>query len=149
MNTDPEISNIKDSELLSTLDKLVRSETEATLLVLDYLVELERRESYLALGYSSLFDYCTRKLRYSEPDANRRIKGARCISEYPEVRGLLLRKAVSLSTIALFYPLLSKETKAHVLGAVSGKSKREVEDFVSMYRAVPVLKKRESIRPVL
>ena len=149
MKFDSKLSTLNDSQLLSTLDNLVRSETDATLQVIDFLMELERRESYLGLGYSSLFDYCTRKLRYSEPEANRRIKAARCIAGFPEVRKLLSEKAVSLSTIALFYPLLSMETKAEVLCSVAGKSKREVEDFVSLFRATPKPKMKERIRPVL
>ena len=119
------ISSISDQELLNKLSGLVKIENETTIEILLYLAELEERKLYLSMGYSSLFDYCQRKLGYSEPAAVRRIKAARCIKDFPEVKDLLLKRQVSLSTVCLFAPLLNSENKVAVFKGVTGKSKTE------------------------
>jgi len=46
-----------------------RRERGVTLRILHYLIEIERRKLHLLLGRSSMFDYCTRGLGYSESAA--------------------------------------------------------------------------------
>ena len=141
-------SAISDQELLTRISGLAKTENETTVELLLYLGELEERKLYLSLGYSSLFDYCQRKLLYSEPAAVRRIKAARCIKAFPEVEGLLLERAVSLSTVCLFAPLLNLENRVELLQGVKGKSKTEVERFLALYRPV-TQKPVEKIRVVV
>ena len=135
---------IGNEELVCRIQKVAAEECSATVRVLEYLGELERRELHLQLGYSSLFDFCVRKLRYSEPAAVRRIKGARALRNFPEVRELLLNREISLSSLAL----VSSELSPEVLSEIRGKSKREVEAYVASRRpkASPP---REVVRPVV
>src|SRR5512132_478911 len=111
---------------------------------LHYINELERRKLFLELGCSSVFDYCVRKLGYSEPGAGRRIQAARCAWRYPELFPLLREHDVSLSTLACIEPILRDENKDSVIERVRGASRREVERIVSEYR--PPVSLRDRVR---
>ena len=60
------LENLSDYELLNAVCQLQGNEREVTLKIIYHLIEIERRKLYFAQGYSSMFDYCTRKLKYSE-----------------------------------------------------------------------------------
>src|SRR5436190_13391668 len=123
------LENLSDNELLNAVCQLQGKEREVTLKIIYHLIEIERRKLYLAQGYSSMFDYCTRKLKYSEGGAYRRITGARCIKENPELGSLFLDGKVSLCTISkASKPLKAKEIE---LSEIVDKSIRQVEVIVS------------------
>ena len=140
------LNALSDTKVLEDLKTLSARENEVTCEILLYLIEVENRKLYLERGYSSVFDYCTRALGYSEPAAMRRITAARCSKEYPEVYQSLKEKKLTLSSISVFSSILSKENVQGVLEAVSGRSKREVELYVSGFR--PAKRVVQSIRPV-
>jgi 5-methylcytosine-specific restriction endonuclease McrA len=140
---------IVNTQLVQTVEQLVRKETECTVELLEYLGELDRRQLYLELGYASCFDFCTRHLRYSEPGASRRIGCARAMRDYPEcgVKERLLSRSLTLTTLSLVAGELTPETAHTILEAVAGMSKREVEGFLSEKRprsSVP----KEVVRPM-
>jgi hypothetical protein len=99
MNT-TNLGALLNAELVSSLEKLKGQETEATLAVLYHLIELDKRGYYRNLGFSSLFYYCTKKLRYSDSSAGRRITAARCMREFPELAEMLRENQVTLCSIA-------------------------------------------------
>ena len=104
------IVGLSDPELLRSIEDLGRKEREITLEILVHLIEVERRKLHLTLGYPSLFAYCTTRLGYSESGANRRIRSARCIRDFPDVYDLLRCQEVNLSTVALFAGILTPDT---------------------------------------
>ena len=128
------LSELSDNALLKQLEELSRTENQTTIGILLHLAEVERRELYVGLGYSSLFSYCTKKLFYSEPAANRRISCARVASRFPEVLKLLESREVSLSTLSVVAGIITEENKAQVLKAIRGKGRREADVVVSGYR---------------
>ena len=138
------LSLLSDVELADALLKLTGDERVVTLTILHHLNELERRGIFREAGYSSLFDYCTRKLRYSESSAGRRIAAARALLVNPELEGLFLNGAVTLCTIATAAKSIKNNTTA--VAEICNKSKREVEALVKA-EEVPA-KPREVIRPV-
>ncbi len=75
---------LSNEELLVSLKRLKRNEADATLAILYHLIEIEARGIFRDAGYSSLFDYCHRGLKYSEASAGRRVAGARLLTERPE-----------------------------------------------------------------
>jgi hypothetical protein len=83
-----QLEKLSDKELLTKVDALVWTENNATAQLLLHLAELDKRESYVELGYTSLYDYMVRKLRYSEGAAVKRITAARCVRDFPEVHEL-------------------------------------------------------------
>ena len=52
------LSEISDRKLTAQVKKLSRLERVSTLQILLHLIEIERRELHLAMGYRSMFDYC-------------------------------------------------------------------------------------------
>ena len=80
------LRKLNDSDFHFQLETLAGVEHGSTIGVLHYLNDLERRKSYLELGYSSVFDYCVRKIKYSSSQAGRRIQAARVL---PQVSGVL------------------------------------------------------------
>jgi hypothetical protein len=140
------IRSLSNDELLSRIQMLVRRERSVTITILHHLNEIGRRRLYLDLGYSSLFDYCVRKLKYSPSAAGRRIQSARCVRRYPRVLGLLRARELSLGAVALIAPILTDETHASILARVRGRSYREVERVVSEYK--PPVAFRDRVRPV-
>lgn len=135
---------LSDSELAIELPRLVRTERVSTVAVLKLLAELERRRLYAELGYSSLFDYCRRKLCYSEGASVRRIQAARLMQEHPELEERLISGEVSLCTIATAASTI-REGKLEVRD-IAGHSKREVETLVSMTKLVAP--PAERVRPL-
>jgi hypothetical protein len=140
------LSVLSDRELLSRVKDLVSRERAVTLEILVHLIEVERRRLHVGLGYASMFDYCTRHLRYSSSAAARRIHNARCIRDFPEVLGLLEKNEVNLSTVSLVSSILTRENYKDILNRVRNRSQKEVEGIVADYR--PPVMLRDRARPV-
>ena len=129
------------------LEALVKHERATSVQVLEHLVEVERSKLFLQDGYGSLYSYCTKKLRYSEPAANRRICSARALAKFPELRCLLIEGELSLTTLSLVSRQLNDENKDQILGSIRGKSRSEVEEILAETR--PQGRTVERVRPIV
>jgi len=138
------IQDLSDSELRTRIELLRSKERSVTLKFLIHLGEFDYRKLYLEMGYSSLFDYCTRSLGYSDSSAYRRIESARCLREHSELESHFLTGEVSISTIAAAAKAI-KAKKAQAI-AIVGKSAREVEALVA--EVAPTAKPRECIKEI-
>jgi hypothetical protein len=118
-------------EVLAETDQIVAQDRKLTLRLLNNLHEIEQNKFYLELGYSSMFDYCTGHLKFSEPAALRRIRTARCLAVHPQLHPMLGNGDVSLTTVALISYHLKPDNAASLIGAIQGKSKREVEQIIA------------------
>lgn len=136
------LRKLDDSEFHHQFELQASSEHSSTMKMLHFINDLERRKSYLDLGYSSVFDYCVRKIGYSRSAAGRRIQAARCARRYPEVFGMLRLHELSFGIAALIEPILTDDNKGSILGRVRGASHREVERVVSEYRPPVALRDR-------
>jgi hypothetical protein len=141
-----ELKKLNDNDLICHLGDTVRNERGFTVQVLLDLNEMYRRRLYLDLGYSSLFDYCVRKLKYSSSAAGRRIQAARCIRRFPETLRMLRDNELSLSSISLIEPILCDENKRDILDRVRGASSRVVERIASEFR--PPVRFADRVQPV-
>jgi hypothetical protein len=120
----------------------VSNEREATLVVLNFLIEIEKRKLYLEDGYSSMFDYCTSAWGYSSSAAWRRIQTSRCIVRFPRTLEMLERDELNLSTIALASRVLNEQNCDELLPRLCGTSRREAETIASEYREEPAPRER-------
>jgi 5-methylcytosine-specific restriction endonuclease McrA len=136
------LRKLSDSEFHHQFEMVASIEHASTMKLLHFISDLERRKSYLDLGYSSVFDYCVRKIGYSRSAAGRRIQAARCARRYPEVFGMLRAREVSFGIAALIEPILTDDNKDSILERVRGASHREVERVVSEYRPPVALRDR-------
>ncbi len=140
------LSDIKDTDLISRTKKLRDTEHESMTQLLQHLIETEKRRLDLDLGYSSLFDYCVNYLEYSGAAAGRRIQAARCIHRYPVVLEMLEKNELSLTTISQIHGILTDDNYKDILFRVKGASYREVEKIACELR--PPLKLRDRVKPV-
>ncbi len=116
-----------DEQLLTDLDACVKLEKQTTLSVLECIAEVDHRRLWLREGYSSLFDFCVRRLNYSEGEAARRIQSARCAQKVEAVKPLLQENTLSLTALSMIAPFVTKENAKELLPQVENKSSREVE----------------------
>ena len=131
------LSDLSDAELLSKLGVLLGSERELTARLVAHLGEVEERRLHLEAGYSSMFDFCVRRLHLSEGEAYRRIVAARLARRFPVIYSRLASGAVHLSALALLRDRLTEENHVELLDVVSGKSKREVEALLAARYPAP------------
>jgi len=138
--------SVTDRELLDRVETLVRRAHNATLSLILHFGEIERRRIHLTMGYRSMFDYCIRRLRFSESAANRRIRVARCVARFPEVFQLLKEMRLSMMAVSRVSGLINDDNKRYLLGAIEGKTYDEIDAIAAgMKPGVPV---RERIRAV-
>jgi len=126
-----EITKLKDKELVEKFGVLVREEKEATASVVSHLSEIDRRKLYALEGYSSLFNYCVEKYHYSESEAFLRIQAARLSQHFPEILNYLEKDKMTLTTVKLISPYLTKDTKEVIFKETDQKSTREVEKVLA------------------
>lgn len=138
------IEDLTNKVLTERIEILRSKERAITLQFLIHLSEFDKRRLYLEQGYSSLFDFCTRKLGYSESSTYRRVESARCLRDHPELKESFLSGKVSICTISRASKAI-KANKAEVKEII-GKSSREVEALVA--KVAPSNKPREFVKEI-
>lgn len=147
------LKNITNDELLLRTTQLVNEERETTTLVLHHLSEIARRKLYASLAYSSLFDYCTKALGYTESQAQRRISAARLLEGFPQIEEKIQSGTLSLSALASAQTFFRKENihapkdKTAVLEKLENQSTRAVEKTLAGMATAPMVK-RERLRTI-
>jgi len=144
--TRKELEALSNRDLLDNLEKLIHKERRLKVLVLLYLSEIDKRQLYLPMGCSSLFDFCTLHLKYTRATAARRIRAARVAAKYPEALEMLRSGEINITTLSMIGDILDKNNRTELLESIKNKSTRHVEMLVSRHRPVPVI--RDTVRPV-
>ena len=140
------LSRLTDDQLIQRCDRAVRHEQKSTLEILDCLLMIERRSLHPRGGYSSLFDYCIRRWRYSPSKAGRYIAAARCMVRFATVRDLLEQRKLSVCAVARLAGILTEKNSEQLLRQVSELQYREIENIVMTHRVAPIV--RETVRPI-
>ncbi|MBY0370302.1 hypothetical protein K2X33_06415 [bacterium] len=131
---------LEKKELLAEIKSWVKKEKQATLIVLEYLSEIDRRQIWQEEGYSSLHDFCTRYLGYSEGEAARRMHAARCVEQVPQVKPLLEENRLSLSAVSLIAPHINSENASEMLPLIEGKATRDIPRVLAQHFDIPTPK---------
>lgn len=137
MSTIMEFDRISDKALLAEMQRLVASERHATAQLVACLAEFDRRRLYLALGYSSLFRYCTDSLRLSEDATFSRIEVARAVRRFPCLVDQLAAGELTLTAARLLAPHLTSENVRALLAAVRHKGIKEVQCVIARHKPLP------------
>jgi hypothetical protein len=125
------LATLSDDAILLGVTKLLGSERKIVARLISYLVEVEERRLHLNVAASSLYDFCTRKLRWSEGESFRRINAARLAKRFPQIIGMLERGEIHLSTLVLLRDHLTEQNHDSLLADVAGKSKRTVQEYLA------------------
>jgi hypothetical protein len=135
------LKNMTDDALLVETRRLVQKERELLSDILHHLREIERRRLFSILKCSSLFEYATRELGYSEDQAYRRIQAMRLLKDLPEIEAQLNSGALTLTHLGMAQSLFRKEEKIaekifsrtekiRVLKSLANTSKRDAEKIL-------------------
>jgi 5-methylcytosine-specific restriction endonuclease McrA len=141
------LRSLSNQSLADSTRNAASGERRSTRVLLDHLVEIDRRKMHLELGYSSMFDYCTRDLGCSAGAAFRRIQTARCMARFPTLSAMLEKNEVNISTVAQISRVLLKSGDPTLLARIRHKSQREVDELLGEFR--PVAPSRERVRAVV
>ncbi len=140
------LNTLTDTQIIRRGDAVVRSRHELAIELVDCLAEIERRALHLKKGYSSLFDYCTRRWNFSPSKTGRFIAAMRSAKKFPEVRTLLIDRKLTVCGAARVARLLTEENREELLRQVSGQRYIDIERIVASRRIAP--KSREIVRPI-
>ena len=99
MNMGP-FSHLGDQQLLAQTQRLAGNRRCLEVHILDHLGEIDRRGLALRRGFSSLFDYAVRELRFSDAAAQRRIQALRLCRRHGWVRDKLQNGDLTLTAAA-------------------------------------------------
>ena len=124
-------AHLSDRDLLDVTTRVAADERHLTADLLALLGELDARRLYLGHSCASLFTYCTQVLHFSEHAAYHRIEAARAARQFPVILELVADGAVTLTTVTMLRPHLTRENHVAVLDAARHKSKREVEQQIA------------------
>ena len=125
------LANVSDRDLIDATLRAATDERRAIVELLSLLGEVDARRLYLSEGYSSLFAYCTRELKFSEHEAYHRIEAARTARTNPVVLDHLRDGRLTLTSVTLLRPHLTPETADSLIASALDKTKREVEQLVA------------------
>jgi hypothetical protein len=117
--------------------------------VLRHIREIEVRRLFIDLGYSSMYAYCLKRLKYSEGQASRRLASARLLTELPEIEKRIEDGDLSLTNLSKIQSFvraeksanfgLSKDEKLELISEFENKSTRQVEDELLQRSHQPAL----------
>ena len=91
-------SELGDQQLLEQTRRLAANQRCIDVHILDHLDEIDRRGLALRRGFSSLFDYAVRELRFTDAAAQRRIQAMRLCRRQGWVRACLQSGALSMTS---------------------------------------------------
>jgi hypothetical protein len=120
-------SLLSDSELLARMSVLVMHERASTADVIEHLVEVDRRDLYLAQACSSLSAYCRERLGYSEDEASKRVRVARAVRAIPEMLDELRAGRIHLTGLFVVSHYATAANAGELLAEARGKTRRELE----------------------
>ena len=91
-------SGLGDQQLLEQTRRLAANQRCIEVHILDHLDEIDRRGLALRRGFSSLFDYAVRELRFTDAAAQRRIQAMRLCRRHGWVRASLQSGELSMTS---------------------------------------------------
>lgn len=141
-------AHLKDDALLTETIHASSREKTATLELLEYLAEVDRRKAFAIGAFSSLFDYVVRGLGYSETQAAERVNTVRLMRSLDPVWDHLQSGALNLTNAAKIQRHfqaekklaqdLPIEQKLELVEQCLHQPKREVEKILLAEASEPV-----------
>jgi 5-methylcytosine-specific restriction endonuclease McrA len=130
------IQKLTDTQLHNKLLLLAKKVKLLDMEIINHLQEMEVRKLYSEYGYTSLYDYCLRALKFSEDQSYRRIKSMRLAEEMPIVKeslksgDLTIANATMLGSLFDKIPDVPEDEKIKIVNKAVGKSKRDCEEYI-------------------
>ena len=151
----PEETNMSHNSVVNQLKILIKEERKITSEILRHLRTVEAQKIFATLGYSSLFEFCTKELGYSEGAAQRRISAMRLVKSLPEAEEKIVSGAISLSVASQVQSFLRKkkslskplnrQQEIDLLEKLEGASSRDSEKLLIELEPELVSKDKERL----
>ena len=130
-------TRLTNDALLGRLVTLAAQARQSTAELIELLVEMDRRNLHLALGFRSVYRYCRDVLHFSESESYQRMQAASAARRFPVVLALLAEGRLHLAAVRELAPHLSDENHLALLGAAFFKTKRDVAALVAEHYPRP------------
>lgn len=125
-------SRMSDEGLIAHTRGHLKREARLDLELIDDLRELHARKLYLAYGYPSFHEFCTKELGMSDDSAWRRIKAASLVDQFPDVvKPLIAERKVHLTGLALLSRVITPENGERLIQEAASKSTTEIKGMVA------------------
>ena len=133
------------------IKKLIENERSTTHQILIILNELYLGRLFAELGYSSLFEYCTRELKYSSDQACRRISAAKLLRSIPSISKSIEAGELTVTHLSKAQTLFNQvdvnyNEKIDILKRLENTSNFEAEKIICAINPKKLTK--EKIRPI-
>ena len=121
-------------ELDQELAHRLSSERAHTIETILLIAEVDRRKTFVELGFSSTWDYLRRIHHQSDTMIHYRLGCARAVNRFPQVIGPLRDGRLCMTTLAELMKAMTEENCDELLGRALGKSSREAKRMVAAER---------------
>ena len=123
-----------DQELATRLTS-ERAHTVETILL---VAEIDRRQTFVELGFSSTWDYLRRVHGQSDTMIHYRLTCARATRRFPQVIAPLRDGSLCMTSLAKLMEVMNETNCDELLAEALGKSKREVKRIVAREKPQPI-----------
>jgi hypothetical protein len=117
-----------------------------TITTIFLVAEIVRRETFVELGYSSIWDYLRRVHKQSDTMIHYRTRCAEAIRRFPQVVEPLRSGRLCMTTLAKLTEIMNESSCDALLAEALGKSKRDVERMIA--REQPREVPKDVTRPI-
>src|SRR5215813_7953575 len=117
------LTELSDAQIVTSLEVLVADNRRGEAEIIAYLAEVETRGIHLEQAYASMWDFCLRKLRMTESEAQRRITAARVVLKFPAVLEPLSDGRLSMTSVLLLREHFTEDNVGELVAEASGKTK--------------------------
>jgi 5-methylcytosine-specific restriction endonuclease McrA len=131
------LTDLPDHALTTRLLEIRTHERSLLVELLGLLAELDRRRTVLALGFSSLFSFCTDRLGLTKASAFRRTTAARLLARFPVIAEYLADGRLNLTTLVELRDVLDEAHATDILDRAAGRTEDQVKQLVAALRPQP------------
>ena len=124
-------TSLSDEELVSQLASLCLEGRRLVARLIVYLIAVEDRALDKKSACSSMWAFCTERLKMSEGETSRRLNAVKLVRRFPSVLGRLERGDVHLSALRQLGPYLNQENVDAILDEANGKTRTQVEEMIA------------------
>jgi 5-methylcytosine-specific restriction endonuclease McrA len=137
---------VADSALFTDADYHLSQERGAKVEALADLAEIDARKLYLPAGYPSMYALCVERFRLTEQAAYKRIYAGRAARAFPAIFEALAAGRLSLSTVVMLGPKLTKANADELITAAENRTMDEVKRLLAHW--FPALDEPTSVVPL-
>jgi hypothetical protein len=152
------IQSLNDQDLIASTERVVEQERKIVQVVIWHLQEIQDRQLYISMNYTSLYECLIKRFKMSDTTAYGRIKVLKILADVPLVSESLKTGALNISNIALAHSFIEKhqkvtgeelsiDDKVELIENIKNKTNSEVKELLARYNpdfALPY----DEIRPL-